>query len=127
MSETTLVLIFSAIAGWNVLLSGAVVKLLIEQVKTKIAVNIFIDSLGDKLAKALHNDDDHLGLDTLLDKYLDRNYELSFSEWVMLKDHCNKVLNNKDCSQIEKSLAGMLAAVCEHKIGIGQLKPTPKK
>lgn len=124
MSETIAIWLFGAIGGWLLVLSGAVLKLLIAQVKTTVAVNLFVDSLGEKIAKALHNDDDHLDLDDLLDKYLNRHYELTYQEWVKLKNKCNHILSNKEVSKLERSLAGMLAGVCEHKLMVkyGDLK-----
>lgn len=116
MSETAILWLFGIAGAWLALLSATVLKLLITQVKITVAVNLFVDSLGEKLAKALHADDDHLKIDSLLDKYLDRHYELSFQEWAELKNRCNDILNNEKVSVLERSLAGMLASVCEHKL-----------
>ncbi len=116
MSETLQIWLFVIMGGWCATLSGVILKMLLAQVKTQVAVDLFIDGLGEKLAKALHNDDDNLVIDALLDKYLDRSYELSYEEWQALKDRCNAILENKSISKLERSLAGMLAGVCEHKI-----------
>jgi hypothetical protein len=116
MSETLQIWLFAIMGAWIATLSGAVLKILLAQVKTQVAVDLFIDGLGEKLAKALHNDDDNLVIDALLDKYLDRHYELSYEEWIALKNRCNAILENKEVSKLERSLAGMLAGVCEHKI-----------
>jgi hypothetical protein len=116
MSELVLIWLFGILGAWQLTISGFVLSIKIEQVKTKVAVDLFIDTLGEKLAKALHADDDHLGIDSLLDKYLDRTYELSYEEWFRLKNHCNHILESKEISQLERSMAGMLAAVCEHKL-----------
>lgn len=126
MSETVQMWLFGGLGVWCAALSLTILKLLIEQVKTKVAVDLFIDTLGEKLAKALHNDDDHLDLDGLLDKYLDRHYELSYDEWQQLKDRCNSILADQSISKLERSLAGMLGGVCEHKLMVkyGQ-SPTP--
>jgi hypothetical protein len=116
MSETLLMWMFGITGAWLVALSGTVLHLLIAQVKTNFAINLFIDSLGDKLAKALHADDDHLGLDSLLDKYLDQHYDLTLDEWLELRDKCNKTLEDTSVSQNERGMAGILAAVCDHKL-----------
>lgn len=126
MNETIQIWLFAGMAAWLAILSGSVLRILLAQVKTQVAVDLFIDGLGEKLAKALHNDDDNLVIDALLDKYLDRHYELSYEEWLALKNRCNAILENKEVSKLERSLAGMLAGVCEHKIAAkyGQFKLT---
>lgn len=108
--------LFGIMGAWLVALSVAVLHLLIAQVKTNFAINLFIDSLGEKLAKALHRDDDKFGLDALLDKYLDQHYDLTMEEWIELRDLCNKTLANHSISKNERGMAGMLAAVCDHKL-----------
>ncbi len=116
MSETLQIWLFGIVGAWLVALSVAVLHLLIAQVKTTIAINLFVDSLGEKLAKALHADDDHLGLDALLDKYLDQHYDLTKWEWLELRDRCNETLEDESVSKNERGMAGMLAAVCDHKL-----------
>src|SRR5689334_2371047 len=56
----------------------------------------FIELLGQKTARMLHSPDDHLGLDQLLDKYLDRNYELTIDEWRQGIARCEEVEMNKN-------------------------------
>lgn len=127
MSETLLIWLFGILGVWNVAHSLAIGKLMLAQVRTSIAMNLFIDTLGEKLAKVLHADDDHLNLDALLEKYLNRHYELSYDEWTLLKDRCNQIMNNKGVSQLERSLAGMLAGVCEHKLMVKFKEPIAPK
>lgn len=123
MSETTQQWLFGVIGVWCAGMSIAILHLIIQQVKTKVAVDLFIDTLGEKLARALHRDDDSLRIDGLLDKYLNRHYELSYEEWVELRDKCNAILANKQISKLERSLAGMLAGVCEHKLMVKYKEP----
>jgi hypothetical protein len=115
--------LFGILGAWMVALSGFVLSIKLEQVKTKVAVDLFIDTLGEKIAKALHADDDHLGLDSLLDKYLDRKYDLTYDELFELKNRCNHILESKAVSHLERSLAGMMAAVCEQAL-IGKFGKT---
>ena len=96
--------------------AGAILRIRDQQIKNQVAINLFIDSLGDKLARALHADDDHLKIDALLDKYIDREYEMDFEEWQELRRRCDHILMNPNVTRIERSLAGMLAAVCTHKL-----------
>jgi len=126
MNQELQLWIFGIVGAWLIMLSAALLKVIIEQVKTKVAVDLFIDTLGEKIAKALHADDDHHHLDALLDKYLKRDYELSYEEWFELKNRCNHILETKGCTDIDRSLSGMLAAVCEHKLIVkyGKTKQT---
>lgn len=71
---------------------------------------------GQKAAKLLHSPDDHLGIDNLLDKYLDRNYELTYAEWEALLIACEIIENDTSKSKGERTLAAWLAAVCSHKL-----------
>ena len=116
MTETQALWLFGVLGAWILALTYAFANIKIEQIKMRVAMDLFIDSLGEKLAKALHADDDHLKIDSLLDKYMDREYEMDYAEWFELKNRCNHIMENKDISQLERSLAGMLAAVCEHKL-----------
>lgn len=114
MNDAILLWLFGIVGAWLCALSIAFGKMMLVQVKMQVAIDLYINTLGEKIAKALHNDDDHLGLDALLDKYLDPNYELSFSELVELKNRCAAIADHSDSSKLEKSLAGILTAVCEH-------------
>jgi hypothetical protein len=123
LTEAMAIWLFGAVAAWGLILSGAVLKLFMAQwqmrmaiAQMKVAVDLFIDTLGEKLAKVLHADDDHHQLDELLDKYMNPAYELSYEEWFELKNRCNHILETKTYSDLERSLAGLLAAVCEHKL-----------
>jgi len=80
--------------------------------------------LGDKAAKILHSDDDPYGIDSLLDKYLDRHYELTYQEWETLLKKCTEIEDNKELSKGERVLASWLAAVAHHKL---KLPPPPSK
>lgn len=72
--------------------------------------------VGSKVAKILHSPDDHLGMDALLDKYLDRHYELSPSEWTKLTALCEGVVVDRNKPRDLRLLAALLSAISEHKI-----------
>lgn len=116
MSETLLIWLFGGMGAWLVLLSGFVMKVLLTQVKMQVAMDLFVDSLGARLAKALHSPDNHLGIDHYLDKYLDRNYELSFEEWEEFRKVCMATENNEKATELERMQAAGLAIICEHKL-----------
>lgn len=117
MTEATALWLFGIIivilGGWCLGLSGAVFIVRLEQVKMRVAIDLFLETLGQKLAKALHADDDHLELDALLDKLIDSNYIMTEQEWFELKNRCNHILEDKMISKGERSMAGVLAAICE--------------
>ncbi len=71
---------------------------------------------GQKAAKILHNDDDAHGMDSLLDKYLDRHYELCYDEWQELLAKCALIENDKSKAKGERTLAAFLGAICSHKL-----------
>ena len=116
LTETAAFWILGGYAAVIVALAASVLKIRDQQTKNQVAIDLFIDSLGDKLARALHNDDDHLRIDALLDKYISRTYEMDFEEWQELRIRCMHILESQEISKNERSLAGMLAAVCEHKL-----------
>jgi hypothetical protein len=116
LTETAAFWILGGYAAVIVALAAAVLRIRDVQTKNQVAIDLFIDSLGDKLARALHNDDDHLKIDELLDKYISKTYDMDFEEWQELRFRCLHILEDKDISKNERSLAGMLAAVCEHKL-----------
>lgn len=88
-----------------------------------IKMEALFELLGEKAAKLLHSPDDHHGIDELLDKYMDRNYELSFDEWQKLLSICGTIENNKELSKGERVLAAFLGMVSSHKLRL----PPPEK
>lgn len=89
------------------------------ELKERVKVlEVMMDKFGMKAARALHHTFDPYGLDLLLDKYLDCNYELSNEEWQELRARCIEVENRPDASKEDKFFAGMLEAVCMHKLFI---------
>lgn len=75
-----------------------------------------LDNIGIKMAKTLHSPDDHLGIDVLLDKYIDRNYELSLDEWNELMANCEQIENDRDLPHGVRVAAAMLNEICRHKL-----------
>jgi hypothetical protein len=71
---------------------------------------------GQKAAKLLHSPDDHLNIDALLDKYLDRNYELTFEDWGALLSQCEKIEEDKSLQKDTRTLAAWLSAIANHKL-----------
>lgn len=85
-------------------------------IRLEARFEMFVALLGTKAAKALHSPDDHHGLDRLLEDYIAHNHELSYDGWKELKERCDAIIWNTDTTKNEEFLAGMLSAVCEHKL-----------
>lgn len=98
------------IAEFNILLVQRVTKL-----------EAVLENIGIKSARILHSPNDHLAIDFLLDKYLDRHYELSMAEWTELMRRCEAIENNREHPHGVRVAAAMLNAVCHHKL---MLDPT---
>lgn len=71
---------------------------------------------GQKAAKILHSPHDPYGIDSLLDKYLDRNYELTMHEWAVLGQQCEAIQDDVTKPKDERTLAAWLSAVSQHKL-----------
>ncbi len=88
-----------------------------SEISTRVTrLEAVMSMFGQKAAKILHQDDDHAKMDALLDKYLDRSYELSHEEWVELLAKCELIENDKSKTKGERTLAAFLGAVCGHKL-----------
>ena len=118
LTQTAAFWLFGGYATVIAALSAAVLRIRDVQTKNQVAIDLFIDSLGEKFARALHNDDDHLKIDELLDKYIDHNYEMDLDEWRELKVRCDHIVANPSVTQLERTLAGGLSAVCIHKLRV---------
>ena len=94
LTETAAFWILGGYAAVIVALAAAVLRIRDVQTKNQVAIDLFIDSLGDKLARALHNDDDHLKIDELLDKYISKTYDMDFEEWQELRFRCLHILED---------------------------------
>lgn len=96
---------------------AAYVAIIQRVTRLEVRLEAFIDGVGKKSARGLHSPDDHLNLDVLLDKYLSRHYELTPGEWKELHDRCEVIIEGTNgATGNERSLAALLAAVCEHKL-----------
>lgn len=88
-------------------------------------VETVLKMIGKNAAKALHSP--HTPeLDALLEKYLktytDRHYEMSRDEWKDLKDKCNIIIEDLTISKGERLLAGIIDALCSHKLELPNME-----
>jgi hypothetical protein len=81
-----------------------------------IRIEVMLDLMGRKAARSLHSPHDPYGIDSMLDKYLDRHYELSWDEWKALLARCEAIEARTDITKDERWLAGMVGAICMHKL-----------
>lgn len=79
-------------------------------------VEMTLIMISETAAKLLHADDDFHGLDKYIDKYLDRNYELTFEEWQALLDQFEKVMNNPQMPRDTRLAAALVFHICRHKL-----------
>lgn len=112
MNETILMWLFGGMAAWNVFNSGCV--LLLRSEVTKIRTILIITS--KRAAEILHSPDDHLGIDELLDEYKKHEYDLSYSQWLELKQRCEEIVQNPGCSKSERLLALLVSEFSTHKL-----------
>lgn len=92
-------------------------KLATEFVALQVEHNFVIESLGKKALRRFHSPDDHHGLDGLIDKYVYRQFELSFEEWQKLHVRIcaieAKAIAENDHEM--EMLAFMVSNLCRHK------------
>lgn len=119
MTETILIWLFGIMGGWNVVMTTAIYRINIDQVKMRMATDLFLDTLGKKFARQLHSPDDHLNVDHYLDLYLDHNYDMSTKEWQEFKVICETITNSPNATLLEKSQATFFVALCNHKLLLG--------
>jgi len=115
MSENSILWIFGIVQVVLVLAIPAGIGAYVSISSRVARIETVISMLGESAARALHSPDDHLRIDALLDKYLDRNYELSLEEWHELLDMMTKIESDESSSKLERSLAGQLRAIACHK------------
>lgn len=74
------------------------------------------DLLGKRAAKFLHSPDNHLGVDKLLELYMDHQHELTMNQWGELQYNMELIVKNATATANEKILAAFLSELCNHKL-----------
>lgn len=107
---------------------GAYIVLVQRVTKLEARFEMFVSLVGTKVAKALHSPTNHLGIDALLEEYINRHHELSLEQWRQLHIMCeNIMIAQEHVSHGEKAMAAFMAAVCEHKLIFRKLNFGNKK
>lgn len=79
-------------------------------------IETMFDLLGKRAAKLLHSPDNHLGVDRLLELYVDHQHELTMQQWEDLKFAMEALITSNKSSANEKVLAAFLSELCTHKL-----------
>jgi hypothetical protein len=80
-----------------------------------VKLETLLTMFGKKAANILHSP--HTPeLDTLLEKYVKRHYELTYEEWKRLKQLCEEVIKEPHIKGDKVVFAAFLAAVADHKL-----------
>lgn len=104
-------------------LGGGLVRGYMQLSERIKVLEVLFEVFGRRAAKAIHSPHDPWGVDPLLDKYLDRNYELSLEEWKNLYGRMTAISEDPETSKDLIFAAEMLAAICMHKLFI----PPPRR
>ena len=123
MTETTILWIFGAVLSVGgalvVWLANKVTQLSVDNnnlANRMTRVEMTLTMISETAAKLLHHDDDRLGLDVYIDKYLDRNYELSMAEWRELLGKFEGVMNDESKPRDVRLSASLVFHICRHKL-----------
>lgn len=116
MSETLQIWLFVLTGGGLVALACTGAGFVLSMTVRMTRIEAVFELVGQRAAKALHRDDDKYHMDALLDKYLDRHYELTMKEWKLLWERCTTVEQDESASATEHIFAAWLGSVCEHKL-----------
>lgn len=80
-----------------------------------VRIETIIEIMGIKAANVLHSP--HTPeLDGLLEKYVDRHYELSNEQWTRLLELCDEIEQDTTNPKDQRALAAIVSAVCCHKL-----------
>lgn len=96
-------------------LLGAMVTAYIGVVQRLTRLETTIALIGVKAARVLHSPHTPQ-LDRLLEKYIDRNYELTSEEWQELLGRCQAIEDDLSNPKDQRALAAIVSAVCSHKL-----------
>lgn len=125
MSESTIQFLFaslfSMIGVWNVAITWHLYKLSLDNYKMKIAML----AMSKTAAKFFHHVDDRYKIDHLADKYIERHYELTYSEWQELLKKTDLIAHDTTLAKDERlkaeifnSLLKIVEGLSAHKLAI---------
>lgn len=103
------------VLGQSFVYAGVLVLAYIKVTNRLTRLETIMDMLGDKAAKILHSPHTP-DLDRLLEKYIDKYYNLTLEEWKELLARCDEIENNLANPKDQRALAAIVAAMCHHKL-----------
>lgn len=126
MEKDVLLWIMGVLVTANSAVIAGGIKAYIDAIKTQngldrrmVKMETTLELLGFNAAKALHCPTTP-DLDILLEKYCkqyeDSHYNLPYEDWVKLNDICNQILENKNLTTGYRAAAGIVQALCHHKL-----------
>jgi hypothetical protein len=104
------------VGGQLVFNAGALVVGYVKLRERVVKVEVILDLIGRNAILSLHSPDDHLKLDSLVEEYVSRNYELSPEKWEKLKEICDGLIKDNAISKDETALAILGAGLATHKL-----------
>lgn len=112
MSEALLIWLFGILGGWMlaITIGGFRLHLAVTEVKAILRMT------SKRAAEILHSPDDHLGVDKLLDLYIEKENELTTEQWQQLHDAMEKIIADLNVSKQERSLALWVSAFSSNKL-----------
>lgn len=114
-------MLFSAFGTWCAMNTSIIFWYRGEVKKLRLVIELFIAKNGEGAAMVLHSPTDHLGLDALLEEYIEHHHELPDSSWSKLKAICERIKSDITIQQPERLaasnlLAAMVAEFALHKL-----------
>lgn len=101
----------------GMLVSWASLKSEIGSLRERVvAIEVKDEVLSRKNARIMHSPHNPYGMDGLIDKYLDRHYELTTGEWQEWMKRCENVIDDPKTPTQDKLIAAQLLCVCWHKL-----------
>lgn len=122
MNSMTQEAIFFLIGQFIVIAGGAITAYFnllgkVGEVRERIiAIEVRDEMQSRKNAKILHSPHNPYGMDPLIDKYLDRCYEMTNDEWQEWLHRCEMVISNSTAPKEDRLIAAQLMCVCWHKL-----------
>lgn len=87
----------------------------LDIIRRLVRIETMFEVYGEKAAKILHSPHTPQ-LDVLLEKYVDREYELTPAEWKELLGRCETIENDSGNPKDQRALAAWVATVAHHKL-----------
>lgn len=113
--------IISSIIGSGLLIACGAIGYILSKIfgmdGRLIRIETMLELWGHKSAMVLRSPHSP-ELDGMLDKYVNRDYELTKDEWLRLNCMCEEIESNVSLPKQERALAALISATCHHKLSL---------